>query len=148
MLATRLAAGALAMLVSIGAATAQDKGIHGIWWTDKNKGRVQIANCAPPKQGLCGTIIWISEPNDAQGKPQTDKANKNASLRNRPIIGLPLFEQWREAGANKWKGSVYDPEEGTVYDDLDITMTGDKLTLKGCIAFLCDSETWNRYRGG
>lgn len=147
MFAIRLAAGALATFVSINAVTAQDKAIHGVWWTDKNKGRVEIVNCAPPKQGLCGTIIWISEPNDKQGKPQTDQGNKNASLRNRPIIGLPIFEQWREAGPNKWKGSVYDPEDGQDYD-VDITLAGDKLTLKGCIAFLCDSDTWNRYRGG
>jgi uncharacterized protein (DUF2147 family) len=147
MFAIRLAAGALATSVSIQAVTAQDNGIHGVWWTDKNKGRVEIVNCAPPKQGVCGTIIWISEPKDKEGKPQTDQGNKNTSLRNRPIIGLPIFEQWREAGANKWKGSVYDPEDGQDYD-VDITLAGDKLTLKGCIAFLCDSDTWNRYRGG
>ena len=57
MFAIRLAAGALAMLMSIGAVAAQDKAIHGIWWTDKNKGRVEIVNCASPKQGLCETII-------------------------------------------------------------------------------------------
>lgn len=147
MLATRLAAAGLALLVSIGTGAAQGQGILGVWWTDNNKGRVEIKNCAPPAQGLCGTIIWISEPNDKDGKPQTDKANKNASLRSRPIIGLPIFEGWREAGANKWKGSIYDPEDGQSYD-IDITLAGDKLTLKGCIAFLCDSDTWNRYRGG
>ena len=30
--------------------------------------------------------------------------------------------------------------------DVDITLVGDKLTLKGCIAFLCESDTWDRYR--
>jgi uncharacterized protein (DUF2147 family) len=127
-------------------ASAQTPSILGIWWTDKNKGRVEIANCAPPKHGLCGTIIWISEPNDAQGRPQTDKANENPSLRNRPIIGLPIFESWSPAGATKWKGRVYDPEEGETYD-VDISLAGDKLTLKGCVLFLCDANTWTRYRG-
>ena len=145
--AIRSAAGALALLMSIGTtASAQDQGILGLWTTDKGKGRVEIVKCAAPKQGLCGTIVWISEPNDKQGKPQTDQANKNASLRNRPIIGLQIFEGWKEAGANKWTGPVYDPEDGQSYD-VDITLAGDKLTLKGCIAFLCDSDTWDRYRG-
>jgi uncharacterized protein (DUF2147 family) len=148
MLAIRTAAGALALVLSAGAAAAQDKGILGIWWTDKNKGRVEIARCAAPKQGLCGTIIWISEPKDAQGRPQTDSGNKNPALRSRPIIGLPIFEGWRETGPNKWTGSVYDPEQATTYDDLEITLAGDKLTIKGCLMFICDSETWNRYRGG
>jgi uncharacterized protein (DUF2147 family) len=146
MSAIRFAAALLALLMSAGAVAAQDQGILGLWTTDKGKGRVEIVKCAPPKQGLCGTIVWISEPNDKQGKPQTDKGNKNASLRNRPIIGLPLLEGWREAGPNKWKGAVYDPEDGQDYD-VDITLAGDKLTLKGCIAFLCDSDTWTRYRG-
>ena len=142
-----LVAGALFLVASAGAAAAQDQGILGLWSTDKGKGRVEIVNCAPPKQGLCGTIVWISEPNDKSGKPQTDKANKNRSLRDRPIIGLPIFEGWRPAGTNKWKGSVYDPEDGDSYD-IDITLAGDKLTLRGCVAFICDSETWVRYRGG
>ena len=145
--AIRSAAGALALLMSIGTtASAQDQGILGLWTTDKGKGRVEIVKCAAPKQGLCGTIVWISEPNDKQGKPQTDQANKNASLRNRPIVGLQIFEGWKEAGANKWTGPVYDPEDGQSYD-VDITLAGDKLTLKGCIAFLCNSDTWDRYRG-
>ncbi|TMJ77465.1 MAG: DUF2147 domain-containing protein [Alphaproteobacteria bacterium] len=142
-----IGAGALATLMSIGATSAQDQGILGIWSTKQNKSRVEIVNCAPPKQGLCGTIVWISQPNDAKGKPQTDRGNPNPALKNRPIIGLPLFEGWREAGRNKWKGSVYNPEEAQTYNNLDITLAGDRLTLKGCVAIFCDSETWNRYRG-
>ena len=127
-------AGALATLMSIGATSAQDQGILGIWSTKQNKSRVEIVNCAPPKQGLCGTIVWISQPNDAKGKPQTDRGNPNPALKNRPMIGLPLFEGWREAGRNKWKGSVYNPEEAQTYNNLDITLAGDRLTLKGCVA--------------
>ena len=145
MFAIRPAAAALALLISIGTVSAQNQGILGPWTTDKGKGRVEIVNCAAPKQGLCGTIVWISEPNDKDGKPQTDKGNKDTSLRSRPIVGLPIFEGWREAGASKWTGSVYDPEDGQSYD-VDITLAGDKLTLKGCIAFLCESDTWDRYR--
>ena len=147
MFAIRLAAGAFAMFTAIGTVSAQDPGILGVWWTKQNKGRVDIVRCAPPKQGLCGTIIWISEPNDAKGKPQTDSGNPNPALRKRPIIGLQLFEGWREIGRNKWKGSVYSPEDAETYNDVEITLVGDKLTLKGCVAFICDSETWNRYRG-
>jgi uncharacterized protein (DUF2147 family) len=127
-------------------ASAQTQNILGVWWTDKNKSRVEIVNCSPPKQGLCGTIIWLSQPNDAQGRPQTDKKNKNPNLRVRPIVGLGIFEGWRPAGRNAWKGEVYDPEEGETYN-VDISLAGDKLTLKGCVLFVCDSETWRRYQG-
>jgi uncharacterized protein (DUF2147 family) len=132
--------------VLLASGKAQPQGILGIWWTEENKGRVEIAKCAPPRQGLCGTIVWISNPNDAQGRPQTDKKNKDPRLRSRPIIGLAIFEGWRPAGNNAWRGEVYDPEEGETYD-VDISLSGDRLTLKGCVLFLCDSETWTRYRG-
>lgn len=147
MFATRLAAVAtLSAFLSIAAASAQGRGILGIWWTDKNKGRVEIVECTPPTPGVCGRIIWISEPNDEQGRPQTDKLNKDPRLKGRPIIGMPVFEGWREADPNSWTGQVYDPEEGEIYD-IDIQLQGDQLTLKGCFLFICDSNTWVRYRG-
>ena len=146
MFANRLAAVALALCMWTGFAAAQTQGILGVWLTEKKDARVEIGNCAPPAQGLCGKIIWIIEPNDKEGRPQTDKANKNASLRSRPLMGLSLFEGWRETGPNKWKGSIYDAEDGQSYD-IEITLNGDKLKLEGCIAFLCDSDTWTRYNG-
>jgi uncharacterized protein (DUF2147 family) len=130
----------------LASAKAQPQDILGIWWTEDNKGRAEIAKCTPPRQGLCGTIVWISKPNDDQGRPQTDKKNKDPRLRGRPIIGLAIFEGWRPVGRNTWKGDIYDPEEGETYD-VDITLSGDRLTLKGCVLFLCDSETWTRYHG-
>ena len=73
MIVTRLAATALALCLMTCAAAAQGQGILGIWLTEKKNARVEISNCAPPAQGLCGKIVWISEPNDKEGRPQTDK---------------------------------------------------------------------------
>ena len=112
MLATRLVAVALAASMPISVAAGQEPGIHGTWWTKGKKGRVEVAECAPPAKGVCGKIVWISQPNGAKGQPQTDKANRNSSLRTRPIVGLQLFEGWRENGPRKWRGSIYDPDEG------------------------------------
>jgi uncharacterized protein (DUF2147 family) len=145
MFSVRLLAAMLA-ITPLASAIAQSQGILGVWWTEENKGRVQIAACPSPKQGLCGTIIWLSQPNDPQGRPQTDQKNKDAKLRGRPVLGLGVFEGWRPAGSNAWKGEVYDPEEGETYD-VDITLEGDKLILRGCVLLVCDSDTWTRFRG-
>jgi uncharacterized protein (DUF2147 family) len=143
--ATRLAAVLLATSLPFSMAAAQDPGIHGLWWTKGKKGRVEIADCAPPSKGICGKIVWISQPNDAKGQPQTDKNNRNASLRSRPIIDLQLFEGWRENGPKKWRGSIYDPDDGKNYN-VGISLAGDKLVITGCIEWGCESETWTRYR--
>jgi uncharacterized protein (DUF2147 family) len=147
MFPVRLLAALVALApLALATARAQSSDVLGVWWTEENKGRVEIFNCPAPKQGLCGKIIWLSQPNDAEGRPQTDKKNKDPSLRNRLILGLAIFEGWRPAGNNAWKGEVYDPEDGEAYE-VDITLAGDKLTLRGCVLLLCDSDVWTRYRG-
>ena len=95
--------------------------------------------------GLCGKIVWISKPNDAKGRPQTDTANGNPSLRSRPIVGLQLFEGWRENGPRKWRGTIYDPDRGSNFN-VSIALAGDRLVVTGCIVWGCESETWIRYR--
>lgn len=147
MIAMRLALAALlAALLPAAAAFAQPQGILGTWWTKDNKGRVEIVKCAPPAPGVCGRIIWISEPLDEKKKPQTDKLNPDPKLKGRPIVGMPLFEGWRESARNAWQGKIYDPERGETFD-IDITLRGDQLTIKGCVLFFCESETWVRFRG-
>ena len=145
--AIRSAAGALALLMSFGTtALAQGQGILGLWTTDKGKGRVESSNAQRRSRDCAARSCGSASRTTSRASRRPTRANKNASLRNRPIIGLQIFEGWKEAGANKWTGPVYDPEDGQSYD-VDITLAGDKLTLKGCIAFLCDSDTWDRYRG-
>jgi uncharacterized protein (DUF2147 family) len=143
-----VAIAALALFEALGTlpAAPQNPGILGVWWTDKNEARVEISACAAPSQGLCGTIIWLSQPKDAQGRPRADRSNANPTLRSRLLLGLRIFEGWRPAGPNKWKGAIYVPDEGQSFD-VDISLAGDKLTIKGCVVFLCDSDTWNRYKG-
>jgi uncharacterized protein (DUF2147 family) len=132
--------------LSLAAARAEDQSILGVWWTEENKGRVEIFSCPAPKQGLCGRIIWLSQPTDAEGRPQTDKKNKDPSLRNRLVLGLAIFEGWHLVGNNAWRGEVYDPEDGEAYE-VDITLAGEELTLRGCLLLVCDSDTWKRYHG-
>ena len=145
MLATRLVAVALIASMPLFTAVAQEQAIHGTRWTKGKLGRVEIVDCAPPAKGLCGKIVWISKPNDAKGRPQTDRANGNPALRSRPIVGLQLFEGWRENGPKKWRGTIYDPDQGQTFN-VTIALAGDRLVVTGCIVWGCESETWNRYR--
>ena len=71
-----IGAGALATLMSIGATSAQDQGILGIWSTKQNKSRVEIVDCAPPKQGLCGAIVWIATRTTPRGSRRRTEATR------------------------------------------------------------------------
>jgi uncharacterized protein (DUF2147 family) len=146
MLAAHVAALALMLLApAVPAAAEEQQGIRGTWWTKGKEARVEIVDCEPADRGLCGRLVWLAKPNDKKGQPLTDRLNPNKGLRSREIVGLQLIEGWRENGANRWKGKIYDPDKGETFN-ISIALRADRLTLTGCIVWGCESETWVRYR--
>ena len=139
-----LAVGALLALASSETALAADPA--GNWLTQTGGSRIRLADCAG---ALCGTIVWLKEPNDPDtGKPKTDKNNSDASKRPRPLIGVQIVLGMKPAGADKWTGQVYNAEDGKTYSG-NLTYTGgDSLQLQGCAlgGLVCKSQTWTRVK--
>ena len=123
-----------------GAAFAGDP--NGQWTAAEGKSRVRVAACG---KNLCGTVAWLREPNDENGKPKVDKQNANASLRTRPLIGIPILLSMAPDGADRWKGSIYNAEDGKTYS-ASFTLTGpNQAQVQGCVAAIfCKSQTWTR----
>lgn len=119
----------------------------GTWLTEGGKSRVRIVHCGT---ALCGTIIWLKEPNDPDtGKPKIDFRNQDASRRSRAMLGVQIVLGMQPSGtSDKWTGEVYNPEDGKTYSG-SLTMTGaNELSLAGCVlAVLCKSQTWTRDSG-
>ena len=111
----------------------------GQWLTEDGKSRVDVSDCGT---AICAKIIWLREPNDEKGQPLRDGYNKSTQLRTRPILGLSLFETMKPSG-NGWEGRIYNPEEGEWYD-VNVWLAGDKLTIKGCVLFVCETHAWTR----
>ena len=120
--------------------------VHGLWLTEAGTGTVRIADCGPgPMEGTpCGRIETADIPD---GEPTTDINNADPALRDTPIIGLTMLDGFKDDGGGKWKtGRIYNPEDGKSYksairldkDDPDV------LRVKGCIAFLCQTQQWTR----
>ena len=81
-----LRAGLIAMLVGLSGAAAADP--LGTWQTENGRSRIRIAACP---EGLCGTIVWLKEPNDPEtGKPKTDKNNAELSPTSLKLEGCAL----------------------------------------------------------
>jgi len=129
------------LLAASGAAFAADPA--GIWLTQNGASRIKLADCGG---AVCGTIIWLKEPNDDNGKPKTDKNNSDASKRSRPLIGVQIVLGMKPAGADKWTGQVYNAEDGKTYSGNLTLSGGDKLQLQGCAlgGLLCKGQTWTR----
>ena len=128
----------------LAAANAADP--SGTWHTQGQLAQVQIKKCAAD---LCGTIIALKDPIDpATGKPQTDSENEDAAKRDRPVIGVQVLIGMKPAGANKWSGVVYSPEEGKTVNGNVVLKDANTLSVEGCLlgGLLCRSETWTRAR--
>ena len=63
----------------------------GVWIDDSGNGAVEIYVCAERADRLCGRIVWLREPLNAQGVPKRDRYNPKESLQTRPICGLPIL---------------------------------------------------------
>jgi len=132
---------AAAMLMPVMA----DSAPYGMWSVRGGRAKIKVGNCENDKTKLCAHIVWLrpDERRDAQGRPRADRRNKNASLRNRPILGLPVAYDMAPAGPGKWQGKVYDPERGSEYKGYMKLMPDGRMKVTGClVAFLCESKYW------
>jgi uncharacterized protein (DUF2147 family) len=115
----------------------------GIWAKDDGSAKMEVKKCG---RGICSKIVWLRDPNDSRGRPLHDARNENTSMRDRPIIGLPLFANMVAIDSSTWQGSVYNPEEGKIYTDVKVTLASrNQIVLKGCKAWLlCGEKYWTR----
>ena len=133
-----------ALLTLTGSQFALAADPNGTWLTQTGTSRIRVADCGG---ALCGTIVWLKEPNDAEtGKPKTDKNNADASKRTRPLIGTQIVLGMKPAGTDKWTGQVYNAEDGKTYSGNLTYSGGDSLQLQGCAlgGLVCKSQTWSK----
>jgi uncharacterized protein (DUF2147 family) len=140
-----LAAAALAWFAWCGAAQAVPPDPTGLWSTKDDESIIEIAPCG---EYYCGILVWLQEPTDKAGKPKTDRANEDESLKDRPLIGLQVLIDLAPE-KNYWRGKAYNADDGKTYD---ITfkpapgkVIGDKAEIRGCVLkIFCQSETFTR----
>jgi uncharacterized protein (DUF2147 family) len=140
-----LALGVLAavFLAASGPSQAYAADPSGIWEKDDGSAKMEIKKCG---RGICSKIVWLKDPIDSRGKPLHDARNEDPSMRDRPIIGLPLFGNMMPTETSVWVGNVYNPEEGHIYTDVKVTLVShQQIVLRGCKAWLlCGEKYWNR----
>ena len=133
---------ALLFFAGCGGALAADP--SGTWLTQTGGSRIRLADCGG---ALCGTIIWLKEPNDPDtGKPKTDKNNSDAAKRSRPLLGVQIVLGMKPAGAGRWTRQVYNAEDGKTYSGNLTYSGGNSLQLQGCAlgGLVCKGQTWTK----
>ena len=106
--------------------------LEGMWKTEVDDGayaHIKIGKCGA---NLCGIIA------------RTFKAGAEYKSEN---IGKKLVIDMVPQGGNYYKGSVWRPSNNKIYIG-KITLKGNGLTLKGCVAggLLCSGQSWKRVK--
>lgn len=100
---------------------------EGVWLMD-SRAALQIFDCSSL---LCGRILWLLIPRNAQGELDRDKNNPNPALRQRRLCGLTVLWGLRPAGQDRWKGGwFYNPDDGRTYDVLARLKSADVLIAR------------------
>jgi uncharacterized protein (DUF2147 family) len=109
--------------------------ISGKWMTTEKDSIIEIAPCGP---NMCGRINKFLTP--VQGPP-FDRNNPNVEMRSRPLLGLPILLALKDGG-KQWEGNIYDPKKGKTYKSKVFMNPNGSMTVKGCVAFFCQSFVW------
>ena len=132
-----IAAAAALMSTSVGMAASP---VTGDWLLQNRKAVVDVHMCG---DSLCGRVSSIRiYPKDGA---RTDVHNRDASLRDRPLLGLPVLTGFQRE-ADGWHGRIYDPKSGRTFTATLTQPTPNALTIKACVLFICKTQQWTRVR--
>jgi uncharacterized protein (DUF2147 family) len=107
-------------------------------WKDTETGAIcSIYSCGG---GICIKVVRPAK------EFEKDTNNPNPSLRGRSMAGVTIMSGASKAVADRWKGQLYNGEDGGTYTGY-ITVTGkDEVKLEGCVlgGIICKSRVWRR----
>jgi uncharacterized protein (DUF2147 family) len=131
-----LFAAALTAAFPLASALAEVGRPYGNW--SMGKVTIKVKDCGG---GLCGTIVALKEPiSKIDGKPKVDRKNSDFAKRKRPLFGLAVLIGMNPAGAGKWQGAIYNPNDGNTCS-ASIKVVGNTLKVKAASAAFCARPT-------
>jgi uncharacterized protein (DUF2147 family) len=133
----------LLLLILMSNGSVANGAIEGVWITADGDGLIEFQ---VQDEQLSGVIAGsASDPNHIK-PPRYDDLNPDASLRERPLLGLAIVTNLLSSGNDKWKGQVYDPNSGKTYQCTITLLDANTLKLRGYIGFslLGKTRVWTR----
>ncbi|WP_400190825.1 DUF2147 domain-containing protein [Hymenobacter sp. B81] len=119
----------------------------GVWADAQGDTQIELYSCG---QQLCGRIVQLRQPTDANGQPRQDVRNPNPARRTQPCLGLVVLQKLQfNATENRWDdGEIYDPDNGRTYSCYVRQLAPDRLEVKGYIGFpfVGRAQVWTRVR--
>jgi uncharacterized protein (DUF2147 family) len=138
---------AFALLLALAArAAAPQDAIVGTWLTEDGGSKVEVSATRASDGGsvYSGKVVWLKDPT-RNGKPLVDAKNDDASLRDRPVLGLEILSGFKANGAGAWTGgTLYSPRNGKSFPaDLSLLADG-RLEVKVKAGIVTRTVNWTR----
>jgi uncharacterized protein (DUF2147 family) len=98
---------------------------YGTWMRPSTGTQVSFYDCGGK---LCAKIVAVKDE------------------RRKSKIGTVIMPGATKSADNQWKGDLLNADDGKIYTGV-VTMQGpNALNLKGCVAFICQGETWTKVK--
>ncbi len=113
-----------AAVIAVSGAGAWAGDATGVWLRTDGKSKVKFSHCGA---ALCGVVVWLRD-------------------KDLPAhIGQRVFYDMKPSGADQWRGSAFNPDDGHTYSG-KMTLSGGSLTTAGCVmgGWICKSYDWTR----
>lgn len=142
---TKIVAISLSLLNVITAFAQVSDDIIGNWHTENNNAKVKIVKVGTK---YYGNIIWLKEPNRADGTVKLDEKNPDAAKRTNKILGSTILKEFTfDSDDKNWtNGKIYDPKNGKTYSCI-ITLKDGKLDVRGYVLgmkWIGRTQTWTK----
>lgn len=119
----------------------------GLWEPSNGRARVKVEKIGTK---YYGKIVWLKEPIDPITKvAKLDKNNPDESMRNVPLKGYRLLKDFVYTGKDEWtEGTIYDPENGSLYSCVINMKDENTLDIRGYIGVkaLGRTDVWKRLK--
>ena len=115
---------------------------EGYWQTSQSIVHVKECN-----EELCAFIEEITIESIDDPMQILDSNNRNKSLRQRPMIGINLLQDFSYPNQNikiLRNGKIYDPGRGRVFKSNLYILDNGNLKVEGCFIRICGHEEWSR----
>ena len=124
----------LLMLPASCLAAAEDA--IGTWRDSETGGITQIYTCGG---GVCIKVVTPSK-----GR-EVDNNNPDPALKGRSMAGAVIMQGAAKDGPDRWKGKIYNSEDGKTYTGYVEVKSKDEVKLEGCVlGILCKTRVWRR----
>ena len=111
--------------------------VSGRWYTEEKDSIVHIGQCGPV---ICGKVAKVLKAPPGGGQA-VDSNNPDPALRKRPIQGIVILSDFKDAGG-EWEGKIYDPRAGKTYRSTMAKQPDGTLKVKGCVGPFCKAVTF------